>query len=265
MTGAPHASPRMLHAPETGGRVEDEQVAQLRARLRAHPCHSCPDREDHARWAERWYKLHRDSQTLRRRIEQRTHTIARHFDRICEVLTALEYLDGEAITDRGRRLARIYNDMDLVAAEALRLGLWDGLSSSQLASVLSALVFEARRPEDGDSPRVPGGRVREVLREMDSLWGDLAELEKEHKLDQLRQPDVGFCFAALRWAEGDELDDVLEISGMAAGDFVRTIKQLVDFTEQIADASAGTPLRKVAREAAKSMRRGVVAYTSITD
>ena len=52
---------------------------------------------------------------------------------------------------------------------------------------------------------------------------------------------------------------------MAAGDFVRTVKQLVDFIEQVANASGGTPLRKVAREAARSMRRGVVAYSSLAD
>ena len=108
-------------------------VDRLRAALKAHPCHQCPDREDHARWSERWFKLDRDSNTLRRRIEQRTNTIARQFDRVCDVLTALDYLDGDTVTDRGRQLMRIYTDMDLVAAEALRAGLWDDLSPSELA------------------------------------------------------------------------------------------------------------------------------------
>ena len=30
----------------------DREIAELRTRLKAHPCHQCPDREDHARWAE---------------------------------------------------------------------------------------------------------------------------------------------------------------------------------------------------------------------
>ena len=76
--------------------VEDRRIEELRRRLRAHPCHGCPDREEHARWAERWFKLDRDAQTLRRRIEQRTNTIARQFDRVCDVLTTLGYLEGEA-------------------------------------------------------------------------------------------------------------------------------------------------------------------------
>ncbi len=42
----------------------DEEISRLRTELKAHPCHDCPDREDHARWAERYFKLDRDAQTL---------------------------------------------------------------------------------------------------------------------------------------------------------------------------------------------------------
>ena len=159
---------------------------------------------------------------------------------------------------------RIYNEMDLVTAEALRTGLWDDLDASQLAAVLSALVFESRRADDAAAPRIPGGRVRDVLKEMTSLWADLEALEKEHKLDQLREPDFGFCWAAFRWAEGDDLDDLLEETELAAGDFVRWMKQLLDLAGQVGDV-AGGQLRETAREAVDRLRRGVVAYSSVSD
>ncbi len=241
------------------------EIATLRAQLRAHPCHACPDREDHARWSERWFKLDRDTATLKRRIERRTNTVARQFDRVCQVLTALEYLADEQVTDRGRHLMRIYSDMDLVAAEALRHGLWDELSPSELASVLSVLVFEARRPDDATSPRMPGGAVKRVIAEMVRLWADLDQLEKQHHLEFLRQPDLGFAWIAYRWAEGDDLDDVLGQSDLAAGDFVRWMKQLLDLTGQVADAAGDSALRATARDTARLLRRGVVAYTSLAE
>ncbi|MBW8750876.1 MAG: DEAD/DEAH box helicase [Propionibacteriales bacterium] len=250
--------------PETVAVPGSDRIEELRRRLRDHPCHRCPDREDHARWAERWFKLDRDSRTLRRRIEQRTNTIARQFDRVCEVLDALDYLDGDAVTPRGRALMRIYNELDLVTAEALRTGIWDDLDASQLAAVLSALVYESRRADDASAPRLPGGRVRDVLKEMTSLWADLEVLEKEHKLDQLREPDFGFCWAAFRWAEGDDLDDLLEATELAAGDFVRWMKQLLDLTGQVGDVAGGA-LRDTARETVDRLRRGVVAYSSVAD
>jgi len=251
----------------------DEHIAGLRAGLVAHSCHACPDREDHARWGERWFKLDRDTATLRRRIERRTNTVARSFDRVCDVLTSLGYLtleeggseQGDAkVTDEGKHLMRLYSDSDLVAAEALRRGLWDDLTPSELAAVLSVLVFEARRTEDG-APRVPDGPVRRVVEQLWRLWQELAALEKDHGLDFLREPDRGFAWTAYRWAEGDDLDEVLGGTTLAAGDFVRWMKQLIDLAGQVADAAGDTPLRKTARDAVRRLRRGVVSYSSLTD
>jgi ATP-dependent RNA helicase HelY len=248
---------------------DDTEVGQLRAEIRAHPCHGCPDREEHARWAERWHKLDRDTAGLRRRIEERTNTVARQFDRVCQVLDQLGYLAGDEVTPEGNRLSRLYTELDLVAAEALRRGLWERLSSSGLAAALSALVFEARRPDDALRPRLPRGEeVKQALAETISLWGQLDALEREHGLDFLREPDLGFAWAAYRWAEGADLDEVLDETDLAAGDFVRWTKQVLDLADQVANAAAATDdeaLRATARDTARALRRGVVAYSSLTD
>jgi ATP-dependent RNA helicase HelY len=131
--------------------------------------------------------------------------------------------------------------------------------------VLSALVFEARRPDDASAPRVPGSRIRDVLGEMVRLWGHLDALERDHKLDFLREPDLGFAWAAYRWAEGDDLDDVLTGTDLAAGDFVRWMKQLLDLAGQVADAAGDTPLRATARQTVGLLKRGVVAYSALSE
>jgi ATP-dependent RNA helicase HelY len=247
----------------------DREIGRLRADLKAHPCHACPNREEHARWSERWFKLERDAATLKRRVERRTNTVARQFDRVCEVLTTLGYLEEEGsearVTDQGRHLMRLYSELDLVAAECLRRGLWEGLSAPELAAALSVLVFEARRPDDASAPRMPGGPVKRVIAEMVRLWAELDELEREHHLDFLRQPDLGFAWAAYRWAEGEELDDVLTEVDLAAGDFVRWMKQLLDVAGQVADAAGDAPLRETARDVVRALRRGVVAYSGLAD
>ncbi len=258
-------APRRTKQDSFGDTSADREIGRLRADLKAHPCHQCPEREDHARWAERYFKLERDTETLKRRVETRTNTVARTFDRVCDVLTALGYLDGDKVTEEGSHLRRIYTDMDLVAAEAIRAGLFEDLTSSELAAVLSALVFEARRADDASSPKMPGGQVRPVLAELVRVWAQLDALERDHKLDFLREPDMGFAWAAWRWAEGDDLDDVLRVTGLSAGDFVRWMKQLLDLCGQVADAAGDRPLRATARAAAKSLKRGVIAYSVLAE
>jgi ATP-dependent RNA helicase HelY len=241
---------------------EDHEVQRLRAAIRQHPCHGCAEREDHARWGERYHRLLRETEQLRQRVESRTHTIAREFDRVCEVLQALGYLDGDDVTDAGRRLSRIYSELDLVAAECLREELWDGLAPAELAACVSTLVFESRHPDDASPPRLPQGPVRDVLADMVRTWAQLDQLEKDHRLSFLREPDLGFAWAAWRWASGARLETVLSEVELGAGDFVRWTRQLLDLLDQVAGASDG-PLRRSAQAAGEALRRGVVAYSSV--
>ncbi|MCU1587609.1 MAG: helicase, partial [Frankiales bacterium] len=208
--------------------ADDEKLARLRAALRQHPVHGCDDREQHLRWAERWTRLRHDTDKLERRVEGKTHSIARVFDQVCLVLEELGYLAGEEVSDAGRQLARVYNESDLLVVECLRQGLWDALSPAELAAVVSTVVFESRRPEDAPAA-VPGGAIKAALDDMQRLWHDLRDVESRQGLAFLRQPDAGFAWASWRWAAGAELEQVLQDDpDLTPGDFVRWCKQLVD-------------------------------------
>ena len=235
------------------------EIADLRRRLRRHPCHSCPDREQHARQADQYLRMEQEAQRLEAGVAGRSHVLARTFQRVCDVLTSLGYLDGETVTEPGRRLTDLYTEMDLLAAECLRRGLWDGLDPADLAACVSALTFEARR--DIGPPRPPLGRAREVLEKMVSVWAELDGLEKDHGLSFLREPDLGLAWTAQAWARGKPLTEVLG-EELTPGDFVRAMRQLIDVLGQVAVA-AGDPLAATARAAADALRRGVVAYSSV--
>ncbi|CAL9395582.1 putative helicase HelY [Streptomyces sp. enrichment culture] len=253
--------------------ADDREIVRLRAALRAHPCHGCDEREDHARWAERFLRLQRDTKALERRIEGRTNTIARTFDRIHALLTELDYLREDEVTEHGKRLARLYGELDLLASECLRAGVWEGLSPAELAACVSALVFEARQSDDAVAPKVPGGAAKAALGEMVRIWGRLDALEEEHRINQAegvgqREPDLGFAWAAYQWASDRSLDEVLREADMPAGDFVRWCKQVIDVLGQIAAAAppagqGGSTVARNARKAVDALLRGVVAYSSV--
>jgi len=258
-----------IEIPRPGRRArtheEDLELAHLRARMRAHPCHGCADREQHARWAERAWRLRAENAKLQRRLESRTNSIARQFDRICAVLATRGYLtEGSEprITPPGRQLSRIYGESDLLAMECLRAGLWEGMSPPELAAAVSVLVYESRGAEvPGAAPaRVPGA-IRSAVEQTGRIWADVEDLEKRNGLPPTRQPDTGVAWAVHRWASGATLRSVLEGADLTAGDFVRWCKQVIDFLGQLADAVPGTDLAVAAGSAISAMRRGVVAAT----
>ena len=253
---------------ETGvDREVQTKFDQLRATVKRHPCHRCPDRESHLRWAERAQRLERESARLQARMDSRSNTIANHFDKICLVLESLGYLagDGRQVSEQGRMLAKIYAELDLVAAECIRAGVFADLTHPQLAAVLAALVFEARRPDEAHRPRMPDARSNAAMTEVRRIWREISLVERDARLDRGPEPDIGFSEAAYGWAAGWTLAEVLDGSDLTAGDFVRWVRQVADFAGQIADAAGPGQLRDTARLLVRSMRRGVVSYAPEVD
>ena len=238
------------------GHMEGE-LSDLRKAMKAHSCHGCAEREDHARLAERAGRLTRENDGLTARVENRTHVIAKTFDQICQVLDHLEYIDGEKPTIQGKILTKIYAESDLLLTESIRRGLLDDLNATELLSVVSCMIFESRSQENL-APKLPSQKVTSTLTEIISLWAALEKIENDFGVKTQREPDAGFCFISYKWASGNSLNSVLKGSDMSVGDFVRSTKQLVDLLNQIAGASE--KLRPVCKDAVKRIDRGVVAY-----
>ena len=238
-------------------RFLESEMEGLRKGLRSHPCHSCNDRESHARIAERADRIRRESAGLRARVENRTHVIAKTFDRICDVLTHLNYIESENTLEQGKILAKIYAESDLLLTEAIRRGVLDSLSPQELVAVASAVIFSSRTAENS-APKMPHNNVAQALVSIVSIWSELEEIEERFGVKTQREPDFGFAFISYKWAQGNSLQSVLKGSDMSVGYFVLSTKQIIDLLTQIAGASPA--LRKTCREAIARLDRGVISY-----
>ncbi len=197
-------------------------------------------------------------------------------DQLTSVLGLLEergYLVGWRVTPAGETLSGIYHEADLLIAEALRAGLLDGLEPAALSACVSAFSYESRRERDG-LPAPPAGIVGERLLAIEELSDSLGAAEKARGLRLTRGLDPGFAAIARDWARGRELRRVLTAPAanrrgravarrlMTGGDFVRNTKQLIDLLRQLAVVSPLEETRRAADQAARRLRRGVVAASS---
>jgi ATP-dependent RNA helicase HelY len=257
----------------TASRAEREkrqrQLAELRRRMKQHACHTCSDRENHARWAERWFKLKRETDQITAQIRTRTGAVAKVFDRVTEVLLELGYLLADpknsslTLSPDGRMLRRIYGERDLLVAESIRRGFWNDLDPASLAAMATTLVYEPRREEGELGDRhLPRGRFRDAFDRTGDLWAQLDDLERLHKLPGSQPLSTGLALAMYRWASGTSLDAVLQEADLAAGDFVRWTKQTIDLLDQLSVVAPGE-VGRTARTALDAIRRGIVAYSSV--
>ncbi len=258
----------------------DARIAKLKELEHDHPCKQCPDFQDHMKWGHRWMRETRELERLRQRYDSRTGSVARQFDRICEILDRLGYLertdhDGVrdyTLTEQGQLLRRLYSERDLVLAQAITEGVLDDLSAPQIAALLSSLLYEARRGEGGEPRRYPGGPhglVAQRARELKYLDEQVLMLCEDAGMDSYLQPlDFGIVDIIYDWACGDSLAQVLEHTELTGGDFVRNAKRLADVLQQIAVAEPymgeqHAMLAARAREAFDAVNRGIVAYSGV--
>ncbi|GAA2520510.1 DEAD/DEAH box helicase [Rarobacter incanus] len=261
------SAPTTKRAP--GGAQESARVTELRGALRAHPCHGCPERTEHERWARRYMDLSAEHARLTRRIQGRTGSIVARFDAVCKVLLRLGYIERTGtetrLSDAGALLRRIYSEKDLLIAQCLRQGIWAHLSAPQLAAVVATAVFDGRR-EGGGGQHVPGGPTGRLAYAIDDtfrVWSAIAEAEVDSRLDPTPKPELGLAGPMFRWAAGRTLEATLGGTEMAAGDFVRWSKQVLDVLDQIASVAPQPKLRATSLAAMDAVRRGVVAYSGV--
>ncbi|MHB8682652.1 MAG: DEAD/DEAH box helicase [Acidimicrobiales bacterium] len=187
------------------------------------------------------------------------HALSRRLDRALALLDERSHVDVGRwrLTKRGELLARIYHESDLLVAEALCDGLFDGLAPAELAGVVSGCTFEVRSGRDRSRRAVPR-QLAGPLFGLQELAEDLRALEEHHHLPKTRPVEGGFAEVAWRWARGERLATVLEKAELAPGDFVRNARQLVDLLRQLAVVAPVPATATAARAAADGLQRGVV-------
>lgn len=232
----------------------------------------------------KWSRAKAEAERLQRRIETRTGTIARLFDAVCDILLELGYLQPVdrghperelRVTAAGKILARIYAERDLLIAECLRTGVFEGLGVGELAGALSACVYEPRLSAQSIGlPVAPGSRLGQCLRAQLGVSHRLHDLESLARIEASSGAEPALAGAVQAWCDGAQLADILDATELTAGDFVRWCKQLLDVVGQIASISpppnaapeqtrAITELSLRAAEVSLDLNRGVVSWSAV--
>lgn len=280
--------------------INDPRQSRRHGRQRGHrhdepavdPLEHDPDLHERMKTAGHAERLQRDLDETEARIDDHHRTLGAEFDAVIDVLRRRGYIDisetssetdlrstqqrgrtgrrrtasasweSWTLTARGRRLTRLFHESDLLIAEALNQGLLSGdrIDAPALAGLLALFVYEHRSPEPPPPPWFPSADLRRRANLIAALSDDLAADERARGLSVHRPPDPGFFAAAQGWIAGHDLATIVD-DELTGGDFVRTMKQLLDLARQIAEIAPDEATRDAAAEIVATGRRGVVGDT----
>jgi ATP-dependent RNA helicase HelY len=230
-----------------------------------HPVARDPDLREILTAAARADRARRQIAEIERTVKGKHHSLSDDFDRVIAVLEDHGYVDVEQwqLTEAGELLARLFHESDLLVAEVLRGGALDGLGAPDLAALVSCLVYEHRSSDAPPAPWFSSSDVRRRWRKIAATSSDLALRERSAGLAEHRPPDPTFAAVAFAWVAGEGFAQVVVDEELTGGDFVRTMKQLIDVLRQLALVAPDETTRRVAAAAADAAFRGVVADSSL--
>lgn len=224
---------------------------------------------DKKRWLDRARKMRKHIEGAKKRVERKSGSIARTFERVVFALQRYGYVEGEHVNEWGMTLSHIYGERDLLVAECIREKAWRAIDPAGLAALVCALVYEPRRDED-PNPKLPRGSFDVCFERTIDIWHELDEFDNRAALGGELPPHPGLSYAMYLWAQGNSLHKTLDASQLSAGDFVRWAKQTIDLLDQIAVAANShhvvdeflEELAETARKAKQLVKRGIIETSS---
>jgi superfamily II RNA helicase len=258
---------RRLSVPEL---IDRERHEGPEAAVGAIECHRCPWGST-ARCDAAW----RDAERMKERLEQRRHALDvikgaywQEFLRVVEVLEQFHAAHDWVLTGKGRLIASLRHENELLLAETVARGLLADATVPETAALVSALIEEARSGE----PALARAFLRKqprLRRRLDQIAAVAETLHAAQRARHLGMPitvQPGFMPAVFRWASGeDDWTAVVDTAfGGHEGDLIRAMRRLLDLLRQVAEAPEVPP--EVARtlgQAARVIDRGIVLESAL--
>lgn len=259
-----------LQGLDAAALLERERGRDPEDALEAHPCHTCPWGAQ-PRCAAAWKALERvQGRLVQRRAALDTvrNALWEEYRRLVTVLDEFDAVQQGELRPKGRLVAALRHEHELLVAEAVFRGALDGVSPAELAALVSCLIEEARSGEDGPARLFlrEHPRLRRRVQLMEEAARDIVAAQRRVGLVRPAAVQTGFVAAVYRWAAGD--DDwarvVAQSFGGHEGDLIRAMRRLIDLLRQLGEAPEVPPaLAEAARRAARAVDRGIVLDSAL--
>ncbi len=198
--------------------------------LRLESCEFCiHKRECRATERKRKYFTKKINQ-IERKLRYLDSYLIQEFEGKCRVLQEMGHCDEELNLKFGAELIKRLHIEELLVAELVLEGFFDGLDPSMVGAILTCIGKEPDRMKSSKSRFLP----RRIRKEVEEMADFIREIEERHLGSaQSCQINWGFADAAYLWAEGEELSSIVKRTSMYEGDVISAMRQGLDLCKQL--------------------------------
>jgi ATP-dependent RNA helicase HelY len=177
-------------------------------------------------------------------------------------------MHDRVLTSKGRLIASLRHDNELLLAEAVTRGVLNDLTLAEAAAVCSALAEESRSGEPNIARTFLRKRPK-LRRRVEHLIETAEAVFQAQRARHLSMPvnvHPGYMPAVLRWASGDDdWTDIVERDfGGHEGDLIRAMRRLIDVLRQLGESGdVPAETRQMLHQAARVVDRGIVLESAL--
>jgi ATP-dependent RNA helicase HelY len=255
---------------ELGALLERERGETPEDTLEGIECHACPwGATARCDGAQKAIEKHETRLEQRRAgLDAIRNALWQEVQRVVLVLDAFDAVQRGELRPKGRLVAALRHDHELLVADVVFRGVFDDAGPAEVAALASCLTEEARSGDEGPSRWFLKERpkLRRRVRQMEEAAAAIFAVQRRVGLSRPVSVQTGFMAAVHRWAAGD--DDWARVVGQSfgghEGDLIRAMRRLIDLLRQLAEApEVPDPVAEAARRAAHAIDRGIVLESAL--
>ncbi|CAF1455631.1 unnamed protein product [Adineta steineri] len=199
------------------------------------------------------------------------------YESMLEVLKKLQYISDRNILKLKGQVAAIFGSgKELLLTELIYQNLIDNLTASEIAALISAIVFQGKRFDNdiNDNKKIEiTPALNQAKQQLINIAIGLDQIQRDYKIATNIEDELNFSIMSLiyKWAQGAKFYDIMydpdmEVLDIQEGTIVRTIMRIEELCSNIRNAGktvGNTELVDKLNDVTTLIKRGIVFAPSL--
>ncbi|XP_053683863.1 SKI2 subunit of superkiller complex protein [Sabethes cyaneus] len=210
-------------------------------------------------------QLEKKKEDLQYQVSYKSMSLYPDYCNKLKVLQELKYIDELQQVAMKGRVACEMGQNELIITELVLRNILTDLQPSEIAALLSSLVFQAKTEIDPKMTET----VEKAKKMFEDVENDICRVEKLHGVSDMQDGDklnFGLVEVVYEWARNKPFAEIMELTDIKEGIIVRCIQQLNETLCNVKDAARiiGDPiLHSKMEEASNAIKRDIVFAASL--